>query len=97
MTQNDTIIKFARHYNDALSSGRITAETTLMGFIASKLHEGMSTVNEEGQKVDALRELTRGYTAEVSNPETERPIRTFRDYLAEKLHTIEIPDEDFTL
>lgn len=97
MTSNDTIITFARHYNDALSSGKITAETTLMGFIAEKLHNGLTAINPEGHRVDALQVLTRGYTDEVSRVETERPIRTFKEYMAEKLNTIQLAEDINTL
>ena len=95
MTSNDTIITFARHYNDALSSGRITAETTLMAFIAEALHSGLTAIGPEGKRVDALQELTRGYTSEVSNRETKRPIRTFKEYMAEKLNSIQLAEDSF--
>lgn len=93
MTPNDTIITFARHYSDALSSGKITAETSLMAFIAEKLHNGLTAIGPEGQKVDALQVLTRGYTDEVSNRETKRPIRSFKEYMAEKLNTIQLSED----
>ncbi len=89
MADTNTLVTFAREYNQAIAEGRLTSETTLMMYIATCLYEGRKA-NVNGAHVDILNHLTRGYTDEVSTPTTPRPIRTFREYMVEHLDDVEL-------